>query len=352
MPKPLLTLLFAIVVAPLAAQSPGFDCTKATTPIEKTICADPDLSKTDGEMAEAYRAWLNATPPDQQEQIRQSQRAWLHDRLAQCLTRDKTAAISTCLRDSEKGRLSALRNMIEHRDGITFVWQPLYLTAPDDADTAKLMKQINGRDSGYVDASWPQAAGSDPEWLAWNKAVAEAAGPGNFEGKNKPAKQWTKADAVDQDTDVSVRLNLVTESLVSASITIDTYSHGAAHPNHGTSQLNWMLKEQRPAEGKDIFNPDSKWEQELYDRVSQYLHKTLDADGANYENWLNDPQAIQKTVRGLAADPNRWQIDDKGITIVFNPYEIACYACTPENFSVSWENLKPILNPAFVIPTR
>jgi uncharacterized protein DUF3298 len=85
-------------------------------------------------------------------------------------------------------------------------------------------------------------------------------------------------------------------------------------------------------------------EKELYRRISRYLHNNLDNDG--------EDQTGQRAgaVYSITSDPSRWQIDDKGITIVFNPYEVACYACTPEDFIMSWESLKPLLNPAFVVP--
>lgn len=193
---------------------------------------------------------------------------------------------------------------------------------------------------------------SAPKWAAWNKAIADAAGPENsFNYSDSTTTKWSKKDAVDNDTDVWVTLNSVSDSLVSTSISGTTYGHGAAHPNHGVTQFNWMLKEKRPLKGSDIFRSQIDWSNKLYNRVNQYLHTTLDSEGKSYETFLIDPKDMQKTVRGIAADPSRWQIDSNGITIVFNPYEVACYACTPEPFTMSWGSLKPLLNPAFVIPT-
>ena len=131
-----------------------------------------------------------------------------------------------------------------------------------------------------------------------------------------------------------------------------TYGHGAAHPNHGTAQFNWMLKEQRPLKPEDVFNPQSNWREELYNRTDKFLHSQLDTEpGGNYQNWDSKPDDMKKTVQELVTDPNRWQIDEKGITIIFNPYEVACYACTPAPFTMSWPDLKPLLNPTFQIPS-
>jgi uncharacterized protein YecT (DUF1311 family) len=349
--NPLFAAFFAVNFAiPLAAQSPGFDCAKATTPQEKAICASPELSKADAEMTVAYRGLLSSVPPEVQAEIRANQRAWLRNRLSVCNPADATNFIS-CLLEAEDSRATALRDMVQHHDGITFIWRAIYLTAPDSPEVVETMKERGGETSGYVNVTWPQAQSTAPEWVAWNKAIAEAAGPGNAQGGSKPRTRWAASDAVDQDADVTIALNSVSGTLVSASIAGMTYGHGAAHPNHGVTQLNWMLKEKRPLQSSDIFRPQIYWSNELYNRVNQYLHKTLDADGESYDNWVNDPKGMQKTVRGIAAEPSRWQIDDKGVTIVFNPYEVACYACTPQPFTMSWESLKPLLNPVFVIPT-
>lgn len=60
-------LLF--VVLPLCVginvQAASFDCAKATTKVEKLICADPELSKLDEEMADLYKKTLATSPiPD------------------------------------------------------------------------------------------------------------------------------------------------------------------------------------------------------------------------------------------------------------------------------------------------
>jgi len=352
MPKPLpAVLLFAILAAPLAAQSPspqpGFDCSKAATPQEKAICASPELSKADAEMTAAYKAWLAAAPAGSQEAIRQSQRLWLRTRTVSCKPGDADTPLAKCLLSSDQSRTKDLAGMIEHRSGTLFVWQPLTLTAPDSAEVAQMMHEDGRPDFGTVTVSWPQAKSTTPEWVAWNKAIAAIAQTDYSGEKPKPA--YTRESAVDQDVDVAVTFNSVTDNLVSTAIQSYFYGHGAAHPNHGISQFNWLLKEKRELKPADLFLPQSNWSTELYKRTNQYLHKKLDSDGESYESFAQ-PGEMKKTVQALVIDPHRWQIDKEGITIDFEPYEVACYACTPPSFTISWDSLKPLLNPAFQIP--
>jgi uncharacterized protein len=103
-----LALVFAAL--PVRAQDedkPGFDCAKARTAAEKSICATPSLGQLDGMMGRYYRALLarleRQKAPAQMDQLRRDQAAWLQrrdgpclaasnggrnaDRLAQCLER-------------------------------------------------------------------------------------------------------------------------------------------------------------------------------------------------------------------------------------------------------------------------
>jgi uncharacterized protein len=61
-----------------AAHAAGFDCAKASSAIEKAICADPDLSKADDRLTDAFAATLAATL--QPEELRRAQAIWLQQR--------------------------------------------------------------------------------------------------------------------------------------------------------------------------------------------------------------------------------------------------------------------------------
>jgi uncharacterized protein len=55
--RALVTLTLAVIAGPALA-APSFDCTKATKPVEKAICADPELSALDADIAAAFKAAL------------------------------------------------------------------------------------------------------------------------------------------------------------------------------------------------------------------------------------------------------------------------------------------------------
>lgn len=80
------------------------NCSRATTPIDKAICASPALLQQDRELAEAYRQAVQRMP-GQTEQLRQAQLRWLSERSQQC---GGGAAMEACLAQAFVARIAAL----------------------------------------------------------------------------------------------------------------------------------------------------------------------------------------------------------------------------------------------------
>lgn len=82
----------AVSAAPAVSQSgPSFNCRKARTWVEKTICRDPALSDKDQRMASAYNSLLEQSregggPDADLSGFQAEQRAWLRER-NRCRTR-------------------------------------------------------------------------------------------------------------------------------------------------------------------------------------------------------------------------------------------------------------------------
>ena len=75
-----------------------------------------------------------------------------------------------------KMRIDELQGMVQHIGGVTFVSQAITLTArdtPDSAPPAGVSEVTPG--FGTLEAIWPQASSTTPQWTAWNKAVENAA---------------------------------------------------------------------------------------------------------------------------------------------------------------------------------
>lgn len=99
----------ATPVAAPVAQSPGlqasagpsFDCAKASTAVEKSICADPLLSRLDQAMADNYSAMRNSgIGAEAREELKASQRQWSAAR-SSCST-------TQCLADRYRNRIDEI----------------------------------------------------------------------------------------------------------------------------------------------------------------------------------------------------------------------------------------------------
>jgi uncharacterized protein len=87
----------ALLAAAAAALGASFDCGKASTSVERMICADPGLASLDERMAATYRSASKRDPG-----VKTSQREWLAN------TRDKCGT-TACLSEAYTARLAALQ---------------------------------------------------------------------------------------------------------------------------------------------------------------------------------------------------------------------------------------------------
>lgn len=327
----------------------SFDCTKAATPQEKAICASPELSAADDQMAAAYHAWLTAAEPDWAAGIRDDQRAWLRVRATSCPAGQSSKPITTCLSHLYQGRIEELRQNVKTLAGVTFVARSVTLTTRDEPDSVPTWATEVTPGFGTLRASWPQVASAAPQWTAWNSAIVTAAIQTASEGQQPAPHDWNGVvqSGVDQQVDVTV--DRFDGKLVSA--TIDNFFDGhGAHPNHNSSEFYWLIDKQRALKAEDVFKPNSGWDTWMAGRLDGYLHKALDGESnGDYKTWFPQGDAA-KQLHGIVTDPQGWTLEPKGLTIVFQPYEVACYACTPEPLTIAWSELKPYLQPGFSIP--
>src|SRR5262245_10465882 len=94
-----LLLTLAAALASAQTQTPSFDCAKATTRVEKTICANAELARLDELLGRFYFGALDVL--SQSPCMKDDQRQWLASVRNRCDD-------ATCLRKAYLERLSAL----------------------------------------------------------------------------------------------------------------------------------------------------------------------------------------------------------------------------------------------------
>lgn len=88
----------------------SFDCVKAKSPLEITICAYPDLGRQDLLMARSYFSFFKAIKGADRKALLDNQRAWNERIPAECRLSSLPAspAVASCLVGKYKARVSAL----------------------------------------------------------------------------------------------------------------------------------------------------------------------------------------------------------------------------------------------------
>jgi uncharacterized protein YecT (DUF1311 family) len=110
--------LLALAAGPAAAAS--FDCKKASTKVEKLICADPELSRQDEAMAAAYAEALKAWDGKIAAGTRMNQKGWVGSRSLLPPGMDQGGVYCT----DDKTRLDCLRGL--YRDRIAVLRDPAW----------------------------------------------------------------------------------------------------------------------------------------------------------------------------------------------------------------------------------
>ncbi|MCJ8270105.1 MAG: ankyrin repeat domain-containing protein, partial [Psychrosphaera sp.] len=93
----------------LTAIKPSFNCLKATTKIEKTICASQGLSLYDWELGTLYKKLMLL---ENKTHIRQSQRLWLKALAKQCKSKP-VDVIENCLKNQFRARVRFFENVLK-----------------------------------------------------------------------------------------------------------------------------------------------------------------------------------------------------------------------------------------------
>ncbi len=115
----LAALILLLLPATAAADGPSFDCAKAGSKVEKTICGDWILAGYDLDLAALYGALRAELDDKGKEALKSDQRAWLKGERNACegskATTDLTAeeARIFCLRAAYEGRLVVLAEQLE-----------------------------------------------------------------------------------------------------------------------------------------------------------------------------------------------------------------------------------------------
>jgi uncharacterized protein YecT (DUF1311 family) len=336
---PLRTCFLLTLLLLPAAHAVSFDCRKARTPREHSICSDPKLSALDTQLAAAYATARAQLSPEAAGQIQKDQREWLTfiDKSCPPGSTGDPADMRGCLSAGYEERRRQFR--ISHYPGGIVLYTRthfiLVYSRPDEKDKAE-----NDPGFGTGTFEWPQIDRPTPVQARWNNAVFDAAVRLSAAGTPNE-KNATSLDAgVDTGgtIDVDYTLRALNEHLIVTELGASTYGYGAAHPGTVTSSLLWWLDKGRELKPSDIFREGSNWQKALAPRVIAKL-KAKD-EVSDDKGW-----DVKKAVDTELTNPRAWTVTRSGLTIRFGQYEVAAYAVGMPEATFRWSELHEFLAP-------
>lgn len=310
-----------------AAQAASFDCAKASTPVEKAICANPDLSRADEVLARAYATALGGLSDEAKAAIQASQREWLGFAGLACTPDAKP--FKAALTDDQQGCLIATyRSRIgelgqSRMEGDYRVYPKASYSLVDDPDPDSYQGVAT------KEISSPRIDEDSEVAVTFNALMDEA----DADAKPDPkAEDYLTADTTETTTIVSVASHRI-------SLSIDSYwmGHGAAHGNYAITYAHYLTDKGRMLEADDLF-AGAGWKEALGKLALDELDRTL--DGGVWDE-------SRKDVPAAAADPSRWNFTDNGLEITFQPYEVTAYAAGAPTVTIGWDKLSDYLAPDY-----
>ncbi len=304
--KRLASLIAFGAIAMLPQQALAFDCKKASTEVEKTICAEPDLIALDVSMSTEYANLKAMFDPPNQKMLARSQKRWLKWRESCPQTDEGTSA---CVNRMTAERLRLFRGEAETGPGTGGKIVPQFIiqegtTKQYDLDIAVLR---------YTEPR--SKAEKRFNAIADDIVSALKIGPhGEDAGESVYGQQDDMSIAY-----ASPRLMSVVHGYYS--------NQGGAHGNWGLENFNIDMKTGKILEIGDVLDEDGA--AEIRNACKAQLREEKVKRLKEYDSGYNpdtDEFFKDDIIAEHVATFSRWTIREDSVTITFDPYAIGAYA--------------------------
>jgi uncharacterized protein YecT (DUF1311 family) len=304
MRAPRLTIFPCIAVGLGIGPAMALDCAKATTPVEKAICADPAAAGADESMTKAYDLLAARLSAPEKTTLLISQRRWLKRRADACPA-DNGDAMASCLTDETERRRAFLAG------------EPISGPGAAQSLTPVLIQHV-GLPNQY-----------DLDIEAVKFADPRLPGEKRFNAKvNALLKEVPKIDQTDirQDMvytyDLDVGASFASPEFVSARVEIYDFS-GGAHGNSSTSNFAIDLTTGKELQFSDLFEAaaQAKFVAACLDDIKRQKQEKMPDDPFGVVSAAEQKKTIEESV----GDLTRWSLYATKAEISFDPYALGAY---------------------------
>lgn len=314
--RPLFILAAAVG---LCSQAAAFDCAKASTDVEKDICASPELKAADDEMSAAYVAALPRLPKDQQAQLKSNQRAWLKQRSDSCGYGEPPER-TTCLLDKTRERTAFLTGKPETGPGLTRTLVPYVVSRPQSKTkcTAEMAVSLFGD---------PAPASGE---ALFDKAMKDLLASLESENGERTVEPDFEYDCVYEG---GSNLTYGSPDLIAAHVSYYVYS-GGAHGNGNTVGFIVDLKNARVPSFKDVFPASGTaalvaacTEALRSEKMTRFADQSDPGSDPTVKAQVDeDMKTYADTIAEGVQDFTNWLVYDDRAEVYFAPYAIGSYA--------------------------
>jgi uncharacterized protein YecT (DUF1311 family) len=314
---------------------PSFDCAKAKSAGEQTICRDAALSEADRKLDVAYRRLKATMTAASFATVQKSQRDWLAYVAKSCRAdvpmpddAGERSALQSCLDDNYTDRAERL-------DGASVVKVGALALEP------RMRTFTRARPDTQESDIYPWISGGR-EADAFNAYIAKVLKLDQRRMNNKDLFPFGD-DVADMKLSAHRTYSVQRFDANVVSLQVQTFDYtGGAHEVIGESSLNWDVRHARAFSLKDVFDDAKQWRKFATDFCVRDLHEQFAGEQAS------DPD--RSAVETVVADEANWLWGRDAATVHFTVYTVASFSGGEYDVDIPYADLKPYLRADAPVP--
>jgi uncharacterized protein YecT (DUF1311 family) len=315
--------------ASIVSLTPGvaqaFDCAKASTAVEKAICASTGLKLQDDVLTGVYAGVRAASKTSESRMLALSQKRWIAGREQQC-DGETGRKLDACISDDAERRISFLHGKPISGPGYRAWLMPVVI-----------QQEGTNRRMDYDYTLLRFALPKTKAEKLLNEEMAKIMSEVKL-GEDEEESEQILSSAV------AATLTYASPKLISITLDLSDYE-GGAHPNSGTNAMNIDMEKGAYVKGTDIFAEAARKDLTV-DCKEQLLRQKRERGYGDGYDPKTDTLFSEATIAESMGDFGRWAIYAGKALVFFDAYEVGSYAEGPYECEFPMVRLKTLaVNP-------